>query len=132
MRESPPASSSRRILVADDNSDAATSLAMLLDGMGHATWVVNDGIATVEAAATFRPDIILLDIAMPRLNGFDACSRIRAQPADRQVVIVALTGWIQDEMRQRSREAGFDFYLIKPVEPDALRKLIQDCMPAGD
>ena len=117
----------RRILVADDNVDAATSLSMLLELMGHSTRVVHDGIEAVDVAASFQPDIILLDIGMPRLDGFEACSRIRAQSANKNVVIVALSGWTQDEKRQRSQEAGFDFYLIKPVESAALQKLLRDC-----
>ena len=115
----------RRILVADDNIDAASSLAMLLEIMGNETRVVHDGIEAVELAATFRPDVILLDIGMPRLNGFDACARIRMQPANHGAVIVALTGWTQEETKQRSQQAGFDFYLVKPVEPDTLEKMLR-------
>jgi CheY-like chemotaxis protein len=90
---------------------------------------VHDGIEAVQAAAEFRPAVILLDIGMPRLDGFDACSRIRAQPENKNVVIIALTGWTQDEKRARSQQAGFDFYLIKPVAPDALEKLLRDSAP---
>ena len=124
------ASLCRRILIADDNQDAATSLAMLLESDGHTTCVVNDGIATVEAATTFQPDIILLDIGMPRLNGLDACRRIRAQ-RQKDVVIVALTGWTQNDIRERAKVAGFDFYLVKPVEPDALERLMRECAPTA-
>ena len=119
-------STTRRILIADDNPDAATSLSLLLELMGHITRVVHDGVEAVEVAAGFQPDIILLDIGMPRLNGFEACGRIRAQAANKNIVIAALTGWTQDEKRQRSEEAGFDFYLIKPVEPDALQEVLRD------
>ena len=121
----------RRILVADDNDDAATSLALLLKIKGHITRVVHDGLEAVAAAVDFAPDIILLDIGMPRLNGFDACTRIRTQPAGRQPIIVALTGWPQDEKRERSLRAGFDHYLIKPVEPDALDKVLTQCVRRG-
>ena len=129
MSEPIQRASGRRVLVADDNTDAATSLSLLLDLMGHTTRVVHDGIEAVQAAAEFQPDVILLDIGMPRLNGFDACSRIRAQPENKDVVIVALSGWTQDEKRQQSQQAGFDFYLIKPVEPEALEKLLRGPAP---
>ncbi|HEV2008940.1 MAG TPA: response regulator, partial [Burkholderiales bacterium] len=71
-------------------------------------------------------DIILLDIGMPQLNGYDACSRIREQPSNKEILIVALTGWTQDDKKQRSQQAGFDFHLIKPVELPALEKLLRD------
>ena len=132
MSEPQSASTTRRILIADDNPDAATSLSLLLELMGHTTHVVHDGIEAVEVAAEFQPDIILLDIGMPRLNGFEACGRIRAQPANKNIVIAALTGWTQDEKRQRSEEAGFDFYLIKPVEPDALQEVLRHPRLRGD
>jgi CheY-like chemotaxis protein len=116
----------RRILVADDNADAASSLGMLFEMMGHEVCVVHDGVKAVERAATFRPDIILLDIGMPQLNGYDACARIRQQPSSKGTLIVALTGWTQDDKKQRSQEVGFDFHLIKPVELPALEKLLRD------
>jgi CheY-like chemotaxis protein len=116
----------RRILVADDNPDAASSLGVLLEMMGHEVCIVHDGVKAVDGAATFRPDIILLDIGMPQLNGYDACSRIREQPSNKGILIVALTGWAQDDKIQRSQQAGFDFYLIKPVEIAALEKLLRD------
>ena len=116
----------RRILVADDNPDAASSLGVLLEMMGHEVCIVHDGVKAVDGAATFRPDIILLDIGMPQLNGYDACSRIREQPSNKDILIVALTGWSQDDKKQRSQQAGFDFHLIKPVELPALEKLLRD------
>lgn len=116
----------RRILVADDNIDAASSLGMLLEMMGHEVCIVHDGTEAVERAATFRPDIILLDLGMPQLNGYEACARIREQPSDKMTLIVALTGWTQEDKKQRSQQAGFDFHLIKPVELPALEKLLRD------
>ena len=113
-----------RVLVADDNSDAATSLGMLLEIIGHEVRVVNDGLEAVEAAALFQPDVILLDIGMPKLNGYEACLRIRAQPQNAGALIVALTGWTQEEKKRRSQEMGFDLYLIKPVELAVLEKLL--------
>jgi CheY-like chemotaxis protein len=117
----------RRILIADDNLDAASSLGMLLEMMGHEVCVVHDGVKAVEGAVTFRPDIILLDIGMPQLNGYEACSRIREQPSNKGILIVALTGWSQDDKIQRLQQAGFDFHLIKPLEIAALEKLLRDC-----
>lgn len=118
------AAAPKRILVADDNVDAASSLAVLLEMMGNETRVVHDGLEAVALAETFRPDIVLLDIGMPKLNGFDACRRIRAQPPNHGALIVALTGWTQDETKLRSQEAGFDFYLVKPVEPGMLEQML--------
>ena len=83
----------------------------------------------VEAAAVFCPDVILLDIGMPKLNGYDACRRIRQQPRGKGVVIVALTGWGQAEDKRRSREAGFNDHLVKPVDPADLKKLLTELNP---
>ncbi len=118
------ASARRRILVADDNTDAAESLALLLEIQGNEVRTAQDGLEAVEVAAELQPDVILLDIGMPRLNGYDACRRIREQPWGRETVIIALTGWGQDEDKRRSREAGFDHHLVKPVEPTALAQLL--------
>ncbi len=114
----------RRILVVDDNQDSATSLGMMLTLMGNEVRTAEDGFAAVEAAQEFRPDLILLDIGLPKLNGYDACRRIREQPWSEGMVIVALTGWGQEEDRKRSREAGFDTHMVKPVEIAALESLL--------
>ncbi len=119
-----PSTPRHRILVVDDHTDAANSMAMMLQMMGNEVQTAQDGLAGVAAAETFRPDLILLDIGMPRLNGYDACRRIREQPWGKKMVIVALTGWGQEEDKRRSQEAGFDSHLIKPVEPAALEKLL--------
>jgi CheY-like chemotaxis protein len=116
----------RRILVADDNIDAASSLGMLLEMMGHEVCIVHDGVEAVEKATTFRPDIILIDLGMPQLNGYEACARIREQPSNKRTLIVALTGWTQEDKKQRSQRAGFDLHLIKPVELPALEQLLRD------
>jgi CheY-like chemotaxis protein len=121
----------RRILVADDNVDSATSLALMLEFMGNDVRTAHDGLAAVAGAAELRPDLILLDIGMPGLNGYDACREIRRQPWGNGVVIVALTGWGQEEDKRRSREAGFDQHLVKPVEPTALDRLMAS-LPAGN
>jgi PAS domain S-box-containing protein len=116
----------QRILVVDDNADAASSLAMLLELTGNETHAAHDGLEAVEAAEKFRPDVILLDIGLPRLNGLDACRRIREQPWGKNVLLVALTGWGQDIDRSKSKEAGFDAHMVKPVDYAALVKLLAE------
>ncbi len=115
----------RRILVADDNRDAADSLALMLRLAGHEVHAVHDGQEAVEAAAWFRPDVAVLDIGMPRLNGYEACRRIREQPGGRGLVMVALTGWGQEEDKRRAIQAGFDHHLTKPVAPADLEELLR-------
>lgn len=117
-------SARRRILVADDNRDAAISLALMLKIMGNEVQTAHDGMEALQAAAAFRPDVILLDIGMPNVNGYEAASRIRQQPWGKKITLVAVTGWGQDDDRRRSHEAGFDFHVVKPVEPAQLEKLL--------
>ena len=114
----------RRILVADDNLDSADSLAMFLSMLGNDVRTASDGLQAVSVAAQFKPDVILLDIGMPRLNGYDACRRIRAQPWAVRPFIIALTGWGQTEDRRHSLEAGFDHHLVKPMDPAVLEELL--------
>jgi PAS domain S-box-containing protein len=114
----------RRILVVDDNVDSAQSLAMMLEIGGHTTHVAYDGLEAIEVAGKVQPDVVLMDIGMPRLNGYDACRRIRSEPWGRAIVMVALTGWGQTDDRLRSEEAGFNHHLVKPVEPAALEALL--------
>ncbi len=138
-REAAPASSApggartqrRRVLVVDDNRDSAAMLTMLLGQSGHEIQMAYDGIEALEAAQRFRPDVILLDIGMPRLNGYDACRQLRTLPGCRTALIVAMTGWGQQEDRKRSAEAGFDAHLVKPLDPQALRELLA-CVPAAE
>ena len=115
----------RRVLVADDNADSAESLAMMLELMGNEVRIAHDGLEALEAAAEFRPGVIVLDIGMPRMNGYDTCRCLREQPWGREIVIVALTGWGQAEDKRRSKEAGFDRHLVKPIEPAALGQLLE-------
>jgi CheY-like chemotaxis protein len=120
-----PGTSKCRILVADDNIDSAESMAMMLRLMGsNEVRTVHDGLRAVEEASAFRPDLVLLDIGMPRLNGYDAARQIRQQPGGRDVVLVALTGWGQDEDRRQATEAGFDRHFTKPVDPLAIENLV--------
>jgi CheY-like chemotaxis protein len=122
----------RRVLVADDNPDAAESLAMMLRLAGHEVHTAHDGQEAVEVASWFRPDVALLDIGMPRLNGYDACRRIREQPWGWGILVVALTGWGQEEDKRRATEAGFDHHLTKPVDPAALERILAALAPQGE
>ena len=124
--EPPAAATARRIVVVDDNRDSADSLAMLLETMGHETHTAYDGMAALEAAERIKPELLLLDIGLPKLNGYDVCRRLREQPWGRQIIVVALTGWGQDEDRRKSRDAGFDHHVIKPVAYASLVELVAD------
>ncbi len=114
-----------RILVVDDNRDGAASLAMLLAVMGNDTRTAHDGLEGVELAEAYRPDLIVLDIGLPKLNGYDACRRIREQSWAKGIIIVAATGWGQEEDRRRSHEAGFDHHLVKPVDAAEVVRLLK-------
>jgi CheY-like chemotaxis protein len=116
----------RRILVADDNVDLATSMGLLLELMGNDVRVTHDGVAAVAADSEFRPDVVFLDIGMAKLNGLEACRHIRRKPWGKVPVIVALTGWGQAEDKHRSREAGFDHHLVKPIEPAMLQRFLAE------
>ena len=120
----PPAPTARRVLVVDDNPDSAASLAMLLKLAGNETCTAHDGLEAMKTAETFRPDVVFLDIGLPKLNGRDAARRIREQPWGTKMVLVALTGWGQDEDRRRSQEAGFDHHMVKPIDYAVLNKLL--------
>jgi PAS domain S-box-containing protein len=119
----------RRILVVDDNRDAAVSMVMMLRMMGHETSTAYDGLEAVQAAATFRPEVVLLDIGLPKMNGYEAALHIRKQPWGKGMVLIALTGWGQEEDKRRALEAGFDHHLTKPVEAFALEKLLAIISP---
>jgi PAS domain S-box-containing protein len=119
-----PPRASRRVLVVDDNADAAESLAMLLTFSGHETRQAHDGADAVKTAEEFRPDVVLLDIGLPVMNGYEACRRLRQQPWGRSMLLVALTGWGQEEDREQSRDAGFDVHMVKPVDHEALLDVI--------
>jgi PAS domain S-box-containing protein len=113
-----------KIVVVDDNRDSADSLARLLKLMGHEVRTAGDGREALEVAESFRPDLVLLDIGMPELNGYEAARHIRRQPWGKDLLLVAQTGWGQEEDKRRALEAGFDHHLTKPVEPAAVQKLI--------
>ena len=117
-------STRRRILVADDNRDAAESLAMLLEMAGHEVRVAHLGRSALSLAQMFRPDTALLDIGMPDLSGYEVAQSLRREPWAANIRLIAHTGWGQDSDRRRALEAGFDHHLIKPVDPDQLTGLI--------
>ncbi|MBA2290848.1 MAG: PAS domain S-box protein [Gemmatimonadales bacterium] len=119
---SPPIS--RTILVVDDNRDSAMSLATLLSVKGHQTHTAFNGNQAVEAVGTLNPDVVLLDIGMPTMNGYEACRRIREAPGGKNMLLIAVTGWGQEDDRDKSSEAGFDFHLVKPVDLDALIRML--------
>jgi PAS domain S-box-containing protein len=120
-----------RVLVVDDNVDAAVSLAMLLHIAGNETLTVHDGLEALAAAESFRPDLVLLDIGLPKLNGYDVCRRLREQPRGKGMTLVALTGWGLEEDRRLSKEAGFDHHMVKPVDFDALIGLLAELQPVA-
>jgi PAS domain S-box-containing protein len=122
--DEPPAARERRILIVDDNSDAAVSLALLLKISGNDTYTAHDGLEALDAFDRYRPEVMLLDIGLPKMNGHDVCRRIRERPGGADVVIIALTGWGQDSDRRKSQDAGFDGHLVKPVDYDALMVLL--------
>lgn len=113
-----------RILLADDNRDALDSLATLLQCDGHEVYTAVDGAEAFELAASCRPDVMLLDIGMPKLDGYEVARRVRQQPWGEATVLIALTGWGQEEDRRRSREVGFNSHLVKPLDLDALTMLL--------
>ncbi|HEV7822903.1 MAG TPA: ATP-binding protein, partial [Burkholderiales bacterium] len=116
----------RRILLADDNEDFVDSLAMLLRSEGHEVLVVHDGLAAVAAAAEFKPEFAFLDIGLPKLNGYELARTLAASPATQATVLVAVTGWGQQDDVRRAHEAGFAVHLTKPVELDAIAQILQN------
>jgi PAS domain S-box-containing protein len=114
----------RKVLVTDDNEDAAAALALLLTHMGNEVQIAHNGEEALSVAAQFRPDLILMDVGMPRLDGLEATRRLRKTEWGRRAAIVALTGWGQEADKRRSHEAGADDHLVKPVDPQALEKVL--------
>jgi signal transduction histidine kinase/CheY-like chemotaxis protein len=119
-----PGQSLLRIVAVDDNRDAVDSLAKILRMKGHDVQTAYDGVEALEVVGSFKPRVVLLDIGLPRLNGYEVAQRIRQLPGVGQIVLIAVTGWGQDEDRKRSHASGFDMHLVKPVDPLALDQLI--------
>ncbi len=125
--DTPPAEGSgkrHRILVVDDNEASAKTLSWTLEVIGHESKLAEDAETALETARAFRPDVILLDIGLPRISGYELCRRLRQMPETRDATIIAQTGWGQEEHRQRSREAGFDHHLVKPIDIQSLQQLL--------
>jgi CheY-like chemotaxis protein len=114
----------QRVLVVDDNSDALQTLSMLVKLMGHEVCEARDGLEAVELAERFSPDVVLMDIGMPNLNGYDAAQQIRDQPWGRDMMLIATTGWGQEDDRRRTKDAGFDYHLVKPIDHAKLGELL--------
>jgi CheY-like chemotaxis protein len=123
---SQPTLSRRKVLVVDDNADALESLSRLVTVLGNDVCKARDGQEALDAAQEFQPDIVLMDLGMPNMNGYEAARRIRQQPGGRKLLLVATTGWGQEEDRRRTTEAGFDRHLVKPIEAAALRELLDE------
>jgi CheY-like chemotaxis protein len=114
-----------KILIVDDNVDSAESLALLLSLGGHETHVAHDGVAAISEAARLSPDVMLLDIGLPKLDGFEVCRRVRQEPWGRGIGMVALTGYGQERDREESISAGFDRHMVKPIDFDVLMKTLE-------
>jgi CheY-like chemotaxis protein len=115
---------SLRILVVDDNHDAAASLGILLRILGNQVRTAHDGLEAIREVESFRPDVVLLDIGLPEMNGYDAAVKIRQLPWGKGLVLIAVTGRGEEKDKQRSKEAGFDYHLVKPIDPIALIRLL--------
>ena len=113
-----------RILIVDDNFDSAESLALLFQTMGSKTCLAHDGQEALVAIEKYTPEVILLDIGLPKLNGHEVCRRVRSQPWGKDIIIIALTGWSQEQDRRLSEDAGFDGHVVKPVAYDHLLELL--------
>jgi len=114
-----------RVLVVDDNVDSAEMLQVLLGAMGHHIELAHDGRSALALVATLHPQVVLLDIGLPDMDGYEVARQIRARHAE-PMRLIALTGWGQDEVRQKAREAGFDHHLIKPTDPEVLERLLTE------
>ena len=112
------------MLVADDNVDSAAMLTAVLELAGHDVLTAHDGLSALEAATTFKPDVAILDIGMPRLNGYDVARKMRASMGDR-LLLIAMTGWGQAEDKRQAADAGFNHHLTKPIEISSLHKLLE-------
>ena len=113
----------------DDNLDAAESLATLIELMGHEVRSVHNGASALATAAAFRPDVVLLDIGLPDINGYEVAPRLRQQPGLERIALAALTGWGQESDRRNTKEAGFDAHLVKPVDYGNLLQLLAAMLP---
>ena len=116
--------SRERVLIVDDNEDASATMARLLEMVGFRVRTVPDGVSALELVRSFRPDTVLLDIGLPGMNGYDVCRALRALADLDSMTVIAVTGYGQADDRRRTREAGFDFHLVKPVTVEEIRKIL--------
>ena len=126
-----PVNVRQRILVVDDNVDSAESMAMMLELLGHEIAMAHDGIEAIKIAKHFQPNLAFLDLGMPKLNGYDAARQIRQQPWGQRIILVALTGWGQEEDRRRTLEAGFNCHIVKPIDFLRLEQLVAEAANAS-
>lgn len=122
----PPPKTARRVLIVDDNEDVARSLAMLLELWGHETQVAHEAQSALQAVQTHHPEVVLMDIGLPGMDGWQVARQLRQQQGDEKVVLVAITGHGEAEDRRRSREAGFNHHLVKPIDPDVLQQFLSN------
>jgi CheY-like chemotaxis protein len=115
-----------RVLIVDDNRDAADSLNLLLASMGQNVYVAYDGQSAIAAAKTFKPDVVLLDIGMPQMSGYEVARALRADASAANAALVAVTGWGQEADRERAKEAGFTHHFVKPISEEALRAILAE------
>lgn len=120
-----------RVLVVDDNIDSAQSMSLLLELEGHEVACAHDGNAALQEAAGFQPQIVLLDLGLPEINGYEVARRLRADPAHAEVLLIAISGYGRDQDRVASQEAGFDFHLTKPADPDVVMRMMQEHGPVN-
>jgi CheY-like chemotaxis protein/nitrogen-specific signal transduction histidine kinase len=128
---SDPARSSARVLIVDDNRDAAQSLALMLDLEGHEVRTAADGLEALEVAEVFRPKVVLLDIGMPGIDGYETARRLRARPWAKSALLCAQTGWGQEDDKRKARSAGFDRHLVKPIDPEELNRILAEVCDEG-
>ena len=126
-----PERHSARVLIVDDNRDGAQGLAMMLDLGGHEVRTAADGREALEIAEEFKPQVVLLDIGMPGIDGYETARRLRARPWARATLLWAQTGWGQEDDKRRARDAGFDRHLVKPIDPDELNRLMDEVCKAA-
>ena len=117
---------SYRVLAVDDDKNCAKVMAWLLESLGHTAQIAHDGKTAIELANSVHPDMVLMDIGIPEMNGYQICQAMRDSPGLDHTLFVALTGWGQKEHRERSKEAGFDYHLVKPVNIEALKKIFSE------
>lgn len=115
----------QRILLVDDDPDSCEPLSLLLQSKGHETRVATDGAQAISVADEFKPNCVLLDLGLPRMDGYEVARRLRDRPYGSQVVLVALTGWAGRDIRSRAAEAGFDYHIVKPVNWDEVEKIVR-------